>query len=115
MSSSLIVIYKKRNFNVYDSGKDQYIIHNTNYEYDIAHTHIRSFKTCKFLIDLAIHKSIPKHLCGYLIDSLIRISDDHEYTIKLLDMKGKNKENRRGTSFKDRKKYYLNKSKKRGV
>jgi hypothetical protein len=30
-------------------------------------------------------------------------------------MKAKNKENRKGTSYKDKKKYYINKSSKRGV
>ena len=113
--SSLVLIYKKRNFNVYDSGRDQYIIHNSNYEFDIAHTHIRSFKRCKFLINLALHKSIPKHLSDYLLTSLIRISDDPDYIIKLVDMRAKNKENRKGTSYKDKKKYYINKSSKRGV
>ena len=103
--SSLILIYKKRNFNVYDAGSDQYIIHNNRYEYDNHHTHIRSFKTCKFLIDLVIHRSIPKHLSDYLITSLIRISndEDEDYLSKLYDMKSSSKEDRKGTSYKDKK------------
>lgn len=108
--SSLVLIYKKRNFNIYDSGKDQYIIHNTNHEFSSHHTHVRNFKTCKFIIDLAIHKTIPKHLSNYLIISLIRLSDDCDYIEKLNKMKITDKDSRKGTSYKDKKNFYKNKS-----
>ena len=113
--SSLILIYKKRNYNVYDSGRDQYIIHNSNYDFNNHHTHIRSFKTCKFIIDLAIHKSIPKHLSDYLIISLLRIANDNDsdFIGKLIEMKHTNRDYRKGTSYKDKKKDYKNT--KRGV
>lgn len=75
-------VYKKKNFNLYQFGKE-YIIHNTKGEFSKNHTHINDFKTAKFLIDLAIHKSVPRHLSFYLMNSLIRISLDKKYIDKL--------------------------------
>lgn len=78
----MVLVYKKKNFNIY-GYKDKYIIHNTNKEFSKGHTHIKNFKTAKFLIDLSIHKSIPKHHNKYFLVSLLRISDDKEYSDKL--------------------------------
>lgn len=75
-------VYRKRNYNLYQFGKE-YIIHNTRKEFKDGHTHINEFKTAIFLIDLSIHKSVPKHLCNYFLESLIRISDDEKYKKKL--------------------------------
>lgn len=78
----MVLIYKKKNFNIY-SHKDIYIVHNTKKEFAEGHTHIRSFKSSKFIIDLSIHKSIPRHLNRYFLVSLLRLSDDKEYSEKL--------------------------------
>ena len=82
-------IYRKKNYNIY-AFDDEYIVHNTGMKFEEGHTHIKNFKTAKFIIDLAIHKSIPHHLNPYLLQSLIRISNDKEYKDKiqsLLDVK----------------------------
>ena len=79
-------VYKKANFNVYqmDGGKG-YIVHNFKYPFHDHHTHIKNYKTCIFIIDLVIHKSMPHHLNSYLLKSLIRLSDadDKEYRRKI--------------------------------
>lgn len=106
--ASLVIIYKKYNFNIYNAGPCQFIIHNNKLDFNSHHTHIRNFKTAKYIIDLAIHKSIPKHLSNYLLTSLIRISDDEEYIEKLNTMILSNKEKRKGTSYKDKKYSYKN-------
>lgn len=82
-------VYRKQNFNVYQFD-DEYIIHNMKHDFKDYHTHIRNYKTCIFIIDLVMHKSIPHHLNTYLLRSLIRLSDDEEYCNKiqqLIDVK----------------------------
>ena len=76
------VVYRKKNFNIYSAG-DEFIIHNTKCEFSQSHTHINNFKTAKYLVDLAIHRSIPHHLHHYFLVSLYRLSDNEEYTRKI--------------------------------
>ena len=78
-------VYKKHNYNLYQFG-NEYIIHNTKKEFSIGHTHINNYKTAVFLIDLSLHKSVPKHICNYFLESLCRISDDKKYTDKLREL-----------------------------
>ena len=75
-------VYKKRHYNLYQFG-NEYIIHNTRKDFNIGHTHINNYKTAVFLIDLSLHKSIPRHICNYFLESLCRISDDKKYIQKL--------------------------------
>lgn len=91
--SCMTTIYKKYNFKIY-SDKHGYIIHNTKLEFDKHHTHINNYKTCKFIIDLCIHKTIPKHLSDYLLVSIIRITEDKRYKdeiYKILENSNKKK------------------------
>lgn len=90
MSGAMNVIYKKKNYKIYDAGRD-YIIHNSNMSFSDHHTHINNFKTCKYLIDMSIHKSIPKHLSDYLIISLIKLASDKNYIDSLNQLLLKNK------------------------
>lgn len=75
-------VYKKAYFNLYQFD-NEYIIHNTRKEFQEGHTHIKNYKTAVFIIDLALHKSIPHHLYPYLLESLRRITDDKEYATKI--------------------------------
>ena len=75
-------VYKKRHYNLYQFG-NEYIIHNTRKDFNIGHTHINNYKTAVFLIDLSLHKSVPRHICNYFLESLCRISDDKKYIQKL--------------------------------
>lgn len=85
----MVMIYKKKEFKVYaECRSDEVIIHNSKKSFDKGHTHIKNFKTAKYLIDLSIHKSIPNHPTKYFITSLIRLTDDKIYKkilIKELD------------------------------
>lgn len=83
----MVRIYKRKEFNLYSAGNG-YIIHNSKGEFSQHHTHINNYHTAKYLIDLAVHKSIPyKHISSYLIESLIRISLDKKYIEKLKNLK----------------------------
>ena len=64
-------------------------VYNTNKDFSIGHTHINNFSTAKYIAYLALYKRLPKknHLSIYLIDSVIRISDDLSYINKMSDFK----------------------------
>ena len=75
-------IYAKENF-IIVSMDNEYIVINKNKKFKAGHTHIKNFKTAKYLIDMVIHKRIPYHLPIYLLISLRRLSDDELYTYKI--------------------------------
>lgn len=76
--------YKKKGFVIFPEGKD-FIVYNTKKKFAEGHTHARSFKISRTLIDLALKKKLPKN--PYLATSLIRISNDEEYIQKLKELK----------------------------
>lgn len=79
----MVVVYKKRNFTMY-SYDDGYIIRNMNKDFDIGHTHIKNYKTAKYIINMALYKKIPKEqVSDYIIESIERISIDKKYINKL--------------------------------
>ena len=71
------------------------IIHNMDKRFEEGHTHVKNFKTAKFIIDLAIHKSIPHHLNIRILESIYRISDDNEYRNSIKKIIDKEKYKRR--------------------
>ena len=75
-------IYSKDNF-VIIRADAEFIVINKDKQFKDGHTHIRNFKTAKYLIDMVIHKRIPYHLPMYLLVSLRRLSADDIYTQKL--------------------------------
>lgn len=78
-------VYSKHSYNIYKVSNG-YIVHNTAKEFQNGHTHLNSFKSAKYLIDLALHKSIPYHLDRYRLVSLSRITDDEKYKDKILEL-----------------------------
>ena len=79
----MVRIYKKKYFNLY-SNQEAYIIHNTHKGFQKGHTHINNYNTAKFLINLALYKTVPdKNMSKYLYQSLIRISSDQTYINKI--------------------------------
>ena len=78
------IIYSKKHFNLYKVGRNSFIIHNINKEFKYGHTHINNYNTAKFLINLALYKTVPdKNMSKYLYQSLIRISSDQTYINKI--------------------------------
>ena len=93
----MVVVYRKKNFKVYDVGKG-FIIHNSSLDFQNHHTHINNYNTCKYIINLSLHKTVPYHLSDYLLVSLIRLSNDKEYIEnieRLLENNKKKRENKR--------------------
>lgn len=85
----MVRIFKQRYFNLYSSYVDDFIIHNTHKPFEEGHTHVSNYDTARYLIKLAYHHTVPKHLSIYLIDSLIRISSDEGYIKQLNILKEK--------------------------
>lgn len=75
-------VYSKKEYIVIKM-KSGFIVINTTKDFNNGHTHIRNFQTAKYLIDLSIHKSIPHHLDNYLLNSLLRLTNDSSYQIKI--------------------------------
>ena len=84
-------IFKMKYFDIYSNMNDGYIVHNTRKDFGNGHTHINNYNTAKYIAYLAFYKRLPKkgHLSSYLIDSVIRISDDTTYINKMKEFKRK--------------------------
>lgn len=83
------LIYKNRYMNIYSNMHNGFIVHNTKKDFEKGHTHINNFNTAKYVTYMALYKRLPKsgHLSNYLIESVIRISDDNEYINKMKEFK----------------------------
>ena len=77
----MVRIKKMKYINIYSDRTGSYVVHNTKKEFSQGHTHINNFNTAKYIAYLVIYKKLPKnnHLSIYLIDSVIRLSNDHKY------------------------------------
>lgn len=101
---SLLKVYSKKNYSIYEAH-GEYIVHNLNKPFEDGHTHINRFDTAKFLLNLALHHSVPRHVCDYFITSLLRLSDNDKYTEHLLSIQTARKN--RGSYNR----YYINNTK----
>ena len=78
-------IFRRGEFIILKVG-NEYIVVNRNKVFKEGHTHVKSFDTAEYLINIARYKRIPRHLSKYLLTSLIRISNDAEYSLKIQDL-----------------------------
>lgn len=82
------MIYKKKQFCIYKARycgcSSGFIVHNKNLRFADGHTHVSDFHTAKCLIDLALYKQVPRHMNLYMLNSLLRISDDEDYKQKIV-------------------------------
>lgn len=87
----MVLICKMKHYNIYSEHSGTYIVHNTHKEFSEGHTHINTFSTAKYVAYLSLYKRMPKngHLSLYLIDSVIRISDDPKYIGQMKNLKEK--------------------------
>lgn len=50
------------------------------------HTHIKSKRFCKKLIDYVIDKKVPTRVSNYVLESCIRLSTDENYIQKVTEL-----------------------------
>lgn len=81
----MVRIKKMKFINIYSDSSGNYVVHNTRKDFSNGHTHINNFNTAKYIAYLVIYKKLPKrnHLSIYLIDSVIRLSDDRKYIAQI--------------------------------
>lgn len=78
-------IFQRKEYSIYKVG-DGYIVHNTNKEFRIGHTHVRSFSKAKSIVDLCVRKKLPNTPREWEIESLMRITNNNTYRNKLRDL-----------------------------
>lgn len=83
-------IYHKEEY-IIITARRGYVVINTKKEkkykdFKDCHTHIRSFEQAKGLIYLARTNKLPYDLKPYFLVSLLRISDDPNYTAKVQEL-----------------------------
>lgn len=77
------VIYRRKNYNIYKIGRNNFIVHNTRKKFEKGHTHINNYNAAKTIIFMSINNIVPRNLSKYLIESIIRISTNEQYIEKL--------------------------------
>lgn len=87
----MVRIYKFKYYNIYSNHNNGFIVHNTMKDFQNGHTHLNNYNTAKYLIRLSYYHRIPDHLSEYIIDSLIRISNNKDYIDQLYQIKSKMK------------------------
>ena len=75
-------VYQEGSFKVYRVGNN-FIVHNSRYLFAEAHTHVRTLNTAKKIIYCTMNRVIPKTFPEYLLNSLIRVSDDEHYNCQV--------------------------------
>ena len=81
-------IYQRKHFKIYKAD-DGIILHNSLYDFSQAHTHLKSIKQAKLLIQYSLDKRIPRDLSLYLLISLLRINSGNqskEYSEKVSEV-----------------------------
>lgn len=78
----MIKVYKNKGYVIYQA-RDCYIIHNERKPFHAGHTHITNFDTAKYLVSLSLRKSIPHKMSCYLLESLVRLTNDTRYKARL--------------------------------
>lgn len=78
-------IYSRNEYTVYRAGSS-FVVLNRRKFFSEGHTHLNSFSSAKYIIDLAIRGRIPNHLSPYLLTSLYRISEDEVYRGRLTSL-----------------------------
>lgn len=82
------VIYTRKNYKIYKVNKGEFIVHNTNKQFNQGHTHINNFNTAKYIISMSLNSLVPKKkLSNYLLESIQRISTDKSYIGKIENLK----------------------------
>lgn len=78
-------VYQEGRFKVYRAGNN-FIVHNSKFLFNHAHTHVRTLNTAKKIIYCISRGIIPKTFSEYLLVSLIRLTDDDRYANQIEEL-----------------------------
>ena len=77
-------VFQRKEYSIYRAG-DGFVVHNTNKDFKIGHTHVSNFYKAKILVIMAIKREIDDKLSKRDIQSLIRLTNDNRYRNKLIN------------------------------
>lgn len=87
----MVKVFEDRNFIILSGSckrSSSYILFNKNKLFKEGHTHLNNYKTAIWLSKLCTSKKLPLNLSSdYLLESLMRISDDESYTNKISELR----------------------------
>lgn len=85
---NLEIVYERSSYVVYkgNKNKDGFIIHNKNKPFKKGHTHLKGLNRCKEVIDNMIAKNFPLSWSNFFIVSMLRLSDDKQFSKKLKEL-----------------------------
>ena len=78
-------VFEKKEFMIFQV-KEGYIAYNTKKPFEEGHTHLKNFNAAKKAIELVINKKIPKSTNAYYLTSLIRLTNDEKYMVKIEEL-----------------------------
>lgn len=86
----MLKVYENKDFIILGEGgkqKDSFVLYNKHKVFKDGHTHIRNYGTAKWVMELYQQRKIPYKLKSlYLLQSLVRISADEEYSSKVQNL-----------------------------
>lgn len=72
------VLYQREEFIIF-KGCGGYIVYNTKKDFELGHTHLKSFKKSKSIIDLMFSHKVPHNESIRFLESIFRVSNDAKY------------------------------------
>lgn len=80
----LLLLYKRAPYIILSSKSDnRYIVRNINKKFQSGHTHVNNYQLAKKLIGWVSKEIIPQNPKPYVVESLIRLSNNQVYITKL--------------------------------
>lgn len=81
------ILYSKKEYVMFEGGNNSVVVYNTNKPFEEGHSHFRSKRRARDVIDSCLNKTFPLHWGTYFIESSIRLSTDERYIKKLKQLK----------------------------
>lgn len=72
-------VYERCGYKVYTTSKKEYVVHNSNVTNEFLHSHVRNIKSAKLIIELSMKEKIRGDIPVYLMESVIRLSNNEEF------------------------------------
>jgi len=93
-----MVIYRKDEF-VILKASEGFIVYNTKKEWENGHSHLKSLKAAKTVINLVQKGKLPRNRGFYYLTTLQRISTEKEYIERIEQLKQTRKEKGRKQTY----------------
>lgn len=99
--SGVEIVYQQEEYVVFRGNDSDYIVYNTNKPFKRGHSHLKSKRRAKEVINNSIRKSFPLHWSNYFIHTMIRLTTDSNYKERLEKLRETRKRKGRKKSFRN--------------